>query len=178
MTINQIDNIGIPIIDIHTHAFPDHLAPTALEKLEDSSGTKAFTNGTIAGLLKSMDTAGINMSVVHSVATSPSQTESIRRWSLSIRSSRIIPFPSVHPDSDDTKKDLMKIAGDRFPGIKLHPLYQNFCIDEEKMYPLYECCQDLGLIILFHAGQDISYPPSDQASPRRLKKIRDLFGNS
>lgn len=163
------------IIDFHTHAFPDGLAPSAMEKLTGSSGIKAFTNGSLLGLTESMDRAGVDISVVHSIATAPKQAESIRRWALSIRSPRIIPFPSVHPESKSLSEDLLKIAENNFLGIKLHPEYQNFYIDDDKMHTIYQICSDRGLIIFFHGGEDISFPSSDRGSPRRISIVKKSY---
>lgn len=37
-------------------------------------------------------------------------------------------------------------------GIKLHPSLQAFAPDDERHWPLYERCEELGLILLFHTG--------------------------
>ncbi len=163
------------VVDFHTHAFPDAIAPVALEKLSASAGFVPHGDGTIDGLLSSMDRCGVAVSVVHSIATSPRQVESIRRWALAIRSPRIVPFPSVHPDSRTVREELATIARDGFLGIKLHPEYQSFAFDDEKMLPLYETCQALHLIVFFHAGDDSSFPRSDRGTPRRLAAVRAAF---
>ena len=48
----------------------------------------------------------------------------------------------------------MKEAG--IKGIKFHPEYQHFYADEERMKPIYRKISQLGLLTLFHAGQDIA----------------------
>lgn len=165
------------IIDFHTHAFPDNLAHDAIGKLSGTSGIRPVSDGTLGGLLQSMKSAGISVSIVHSIATSSRQIDSIRRWSLSIRSESIIPFPSVHPDSLSLIEDLEKIAENGFPGIKLHPEYQDFFVDDDKMLPIYEFCRDRDMIIFFHAGEDISFPSSDRGSPSRLAEVKRSFGD-
>ncbi len=88
------------VIDIHTHAFPDHLAPRAVAQLQaETEDIQAVLDGTTSDLLRSMDRAGIDASVVASIATRPEQFEPILRWSAAIRSPRLLPFPSVHPDA-------------------------------------------------------------------------------
>jgi hypothetical protein len=37
-------------------------------------------------------------------------------------------------------------------GVKLHPSLQAFAPDDERHWPLYERCEELGLIVLFHTG--------------------------
>ena len=37
-------------------------------------------------------------------------------------------------------------------GVKLHPSLQAFAPDDEKHWPLYERCEELGLAVLFHTG--------------------------
>ena len=57
MIVNMMKN---GIIDFHTHAFPDELAPRAMKKLmAEAPGVKAFLDGTIKSLV------GINGSKRH-----------------------------------------------------------------------------------------------------------------
>ena len=163
-------------IDFHTHAFPDQLAASALDQLQTHSGDYlSHHNGTIRGLLQSMDRAGIEKSVVVSIATKPKQVKSITDWAISIRSDRIIPFPSIHPlfSNFDSELDRIKSAGLR--GIKLHPMYQEFVIDDPTLLPLCRAIASRGLICLFHAGWDIAYPESDQAAPYRILNLHQAI---
>ena len=91
------DTACMPIIDMHVHAFPDALAQRAMAALEGPTDWKAIGDGTVGGLLRSMDAAGIDASVICNIATKPSQVEPIFQWCTQIASERIIPFPSVHP---------------------------------------------------------------------------------
>ena len=165
-------------IDFHAHAFPDGLAAHAIETLNARvpPGAEAVLDGSVGGLLRSMDAAGIERSVICSIATSPKQVEPILRWSLDIRGDRIIPFASVHPDCADPPGAVRRIAASGLPGVKLHPLYQGFVADSGRMWPLYEAVAECGLILLMHAGRDIAFPPDDDcAAPRRLLAVHRAF---
>ena len=59
------------IIDFHTHIFPEKIAGKTIESLEKLSGITASTNGTLEGLLASMERTGVDMSVIMPVATKP-----------------------------------------------------------------------------------------------------------
>jgi predicted TIM-barrel fold metal-dependent hydrolase len=37
-------------------------------------------------------------------------------------------------------------------GVKLHPSLQAFAPDDERHWPLYEKCEEIGLVVLFHTG--------------------------
>jgi hypothetical protein len=94
--------LNAAVFDVHTHAFPDKLAASAIPKLEAAGvwlSPKATFDGTVSGLLGSMDRAGIRRAIICSVATRPEQTTRITDWSLSVASDRIVPFASVHPDT-------------------------------------------------------------------------------
>jgi uncharacterized protein len=160
------------VIDFHTHAFPDELAEKAITALEEHSGDyRAHRDGTIRGLLKSMDGAGIEQAVVVSIATKPSQVRRITEWSISIASERIIPFASIHPRYREFESELDRIAAAGLKGIKLHPFYQEFTIDDPDRIPLYRAVADRGLVVLFHAGNDIAFPVTGQASPSRFLRL-------
>lgn len=163
------------IIDVHTHAFPDHLAARAISSLENESGIKAYHQGTISSLVHSMDDAGIRRAVICSIATKPSQFAPILAWSKKIRSHRIIPFPSIHPEDPDPVEKIKIVHGEGFKGIKLHPYYQGYFLDEQRLFPLYEACAQYQLILVSHTGFDIAYPPEKTADPVRIKKILGQF---
>jgi uncharacterized protein len=163
------------IIDIHTHAFPDAVAEKAVPLLEAESPVKARLDGKIASLLRSMDESGVERAVICSIATKPEQFDAILRWSKAIASPRLIPFPSVHPDDPGAAARVRQIRAEGFPGLKLHPYYQNFTVDEARLFPIYEAAQEAGLILLMHCGFDLSFPRDRVADPVRTRRVIEAF---
>lgn len=163
------------VVDFHTHAFPPGLAARAIGLLERASGVRAALDGTVGALIASMDRAGIEISVVCSIATDPAQYGSILRWSAAVASPRLIPFPSVHPAAADPAAEVRQIAAAGFVGVKLHPEYQNFHVDDPALEVLYDSLQEAGLVTLFHAGHDIGFADSDRAAPLRILSVHRAF---
>ncbi len=165
-------------IDFHTHAFPAAIAATAIKSLEKKSNTRAYLNGTINGLLLSMDKAGIKRSVICSIATRVEQFQPILDWSLSIRSPKIIPLPSIHPKDPDWQTHLQEIKQHGFIGLKMHPYYQNFYLDDPALLDFYQMVRKLDLLLMIHTGYDIAYPRIKRADPARvlnlLQKVEGL----
>ncbi|MBN1507980.1 MAG: amidohydrolase family protein [Sedimentisphaerales bacterium] len=164
------------IIDFHAHAFPDVLAPRAMKVLLDEAPeARAYLDGTIADLLRSMDRAGIDKSVICCIATRPEQSEPILRWCTQIRSDRLIPFPSVHPADPACLDGIRRIREEGFLGIKLHPFYQNFFADEDRMLRFYEEVSRQGLLLTMHTGYDIAFPRIRRADPEKLRRIKEAL---
>ena len=167
------------IIDVHAHAYPDALAHKAMDGLcKVNSGTVPAADGTIAGLIHAMDRGGIAACCMLPIATRPKQAASILKWVsglLEQYTSRIIPFGSVHPFSDNFEKELEGFKKAGIKGIKLHPMYQDFAADDRRAFPVYEALQAMGFIVLFHAGYDIAYPESRNASADKFVVIMDNF---
>lgn len=158
------------IIDIHTHAFPDALAPRAIAKLE-CGNTKAFTDGTVSGLLRSMDAAGIDRSVICSIATKADQFDPILKWSLEIASERIIPFASIHPADPRAveRVSLVKAAG--LTGVKIHPYYQGFDLGDPSLIPFFEAVEKAGLVLVAHTGFDMAFPRDRKGDSARILEL-------
>ncbi|MFA5393479.1 MAG: amidohydrolase family protein [Candidatus Ratteibacteria bacterium] len=163
------------IIDFHTHAFPDKLAERAIKSLEGKGGIRARLDGTVSALLSSMDRCGIEKSVICSIATKPEQFDSIFEWSREISSERIVPFPSLHPDDSGIHEKVARVKKAGFKGLKLHPYYQDFFLDEERMFPLYEEVSKAGLVLVMHTGFDFAFPCVERADPLRTLKIHERF---
>ncbi len=163
------------VIDFHAHAFPDAVAEKAMPTLEKQGNVEAPLDGKVSSLLRSMDETGIDISVVASIATKPKQFEPILNWSKEIASDRLIPFPSVHPGDSDAVAHVRAVREAGFKGVKLHPYYQRFDLDEARVFPIYEALLDCGLILLCHTGFDKAFPRDRKADPVRIARVRDRF---
>lgn len=168
------------IIDFHTHCFPPKIASRAIEQLMTRSGmTRPYHNGGVESLLEVQRSAGVDYSVVLNIATNPRQQKSVNDFAISLLEvDGIIPFGSVHPDSPDAIPELERIKASGIKGVKFHPDYQGFFVDEERMLPLYEKIGELGLITVFHCGYDIGFPETIHCPPERLSKALDSFGGA
>lgn len=163
-------------IDFHTHAFPDALAARAIPGLAHTGGGLIpLTDGTVKGLIDSMDRCGVSHSVLLNIATKPSQQKSVNDWASSVNSERIFAFGSVHPDAPDVMDELERIRALGLKGVKLHPEYQGFYVDDPKMMPIYRKIAALGLITVFHAGLDIGYMPPPRTYPAAFASILPAF---
>ena len=158
------------VIDFHTHAFPDKIAGGAMDKLSFASGgLKPQTNGTIAGLKEQMQSDGVDISVVQSIATNPGQQENVNNFAFEMnKDSSIVAFGSVHPDAPDALEELDRIKDMGLKGVKFHPEYQSFYVDDPKMKPIYKKISSLGLITLFHAGHDYGFGEPYHCMPDNL----------
>lgn len=177
-SLDVLVGLFMQIIDFHTHIFPDKIAKQALAALaEDSGEYQPRTDGTLNGLLASMDLAGIALSVVANIATKPAQMLPIFEFSRHIAGPRITPLLSVHPESSmaDVNTLFLRAAETGIRGIKLHPMYQGFFIDDRKMYPLYQLIEHFGFFVVFHTGFDIAFPGNTQADVERVAKIANQF---
>lgn len=167
---------GSMIIDFHTHIFPDQIAEKTIKKLEEVGNTKAYTDGTLLGLKKSMKDNNITTSVVLPVVTKPSQFDSVNSYACYITGKDgIISFGGIHPASDDYKAKLDRIKAMGLLGIKLHPDYQNTYVDDPKMVRIIKYATELGLIVVLHAGIDIGLPNPVHCSPERAVNMFNLI---
>jgi uncharacterized protein len=162
-----------PTVDFHVHAFPDALADRAIGQLEHGGGVKAFLDGKVVSLLGSMDSAGIETSVICSIATKPEQFDPILTWSLKVASPRIVPLASIHPKGPDPVGQARRVAEAGLCGIKLHPYYQDFDLDDQALLPFYRVLEDLGLIVVCHTGFDFAFPRDRKADPARIAWLLD-----
>lgn len=165
------------LIDFHTHCFPDKIAERAVQKLSFlSGGLKNYTDGTLGGLKNSMRQAGVDISVVLNIATNEHQQKSVNDFAKTLDGdSDIIAFGSVFPFAEDALEQLEYIKESGLKGVKLHPDYQGFFVDDEKMKPIYKKISELGLITVFHAGKDYGFAPPYGATPERLGRALRWF---
>lgn len=164
------------LIDFHCHCFPEKIAETALSRLSFvSGGMIPNTDGTLNGLKNLMTAQGVDKAVVLNIATNAKQQKNVNDFAAQINGENIISFGSVFPDSEDWSEELDRIKELGLKGVKLHPDYQGFSVDDEKMIPIYKKISKLGLITVFHAGYDYGFPPPYGATPEKMERALKHF---
>ncbi len=157
------------VVDFHAHAFHDKIAEKAAKNLNVYYGIPLAGNGTFQVVLDSMAENSIDKMVVHATATKPEQVRVINDYVASLIGPNLIGFGTMHPGYEDFESELerLKILG--LSGIKFHPIFQGFAIDEPVMMPVYRKIAELKLPVLMHMGDKVS----DGANPKRLAAVLD-----
>lgn len=168
----------LSVIDAHVHTFPDKVAPAAVGRLQKISGLTPATDGTFDKTLQKMKECGVDRSFLLNIATAPHQQTTINNCAAEnnrLYDDRITAFGSVHFEAEDAIDELARIQALGLPGIKLHPDYQEAMIDDERLFPIYEKCEELGLIVVFHAGWDCYSPELVHAPPKASLRVHRRF---
>ena len=162
------------IIDFHTHVYPDAMAERIMAALGDVPGVEGHTDGTLGGLLASMEYAGVDKSVILPVNTRKGQFDSISKFAKAINDNydNLISFGGIHPDDDDPEAKLEYLKETGFKGIKIHPDYTETFIDDERYIRIVTAAQELGLIVVTHAGKDPAYDVV-HCPPERARNLLD-----
>lgn len=162
------------IIDAHAHIFPGKIAEKAVAGIGSFySGLEMHCAGTAEDLISSGAEAGITKFIVQSVATVPGQVESINNFiSRAVKKypDNFIGFAAMHPDCPGVEKEADRAVSLGLRGIKLHPDFQQFFIDDPKAMKIYEAAEGR-LPVLIHTG-DSRYQWS---KPERLVKVLEAF---
>lgn len=161
------------IIDSHAHIFPDKIAARAADGISSFYNMRVRFDGTVGSLLEINREAGVDRTIVQSVATVQEQVHNINNFvseQVKLHPQELIGFGALHPDFPGIEAETERIISLGLKGIKLHPDFQQFNVDDPKAFPIYEAAEGR-LPILFHVG-DSRY---DFSSPKRLYNVMKRF---
>ncbi|MBQ5337776.1 MAG: amidohydrolase family protein [Oscillospiraceae bacterium] len=172
------------LIDFHTHIFPEAIAARSIAALESAIRQiqgEDYRKGepltcrpaTLDGLLSDMQRTHVDRSVCLPIATKPSQTATINRYAETVRSERALSFGTLHPADPAWETVLEDLKQRGFCGIKLHLQFQQFYIDSPEVLHILQKAEQLDLLVIFHAGDDIGLPPPVYAPPERIRHALD-----
>jgi uncharacterized protein len=161
-----------PVIDFHAHIFPEKIAQKAVDAIGRYYDIRMCGKGTADDLVAEGGKIGVQKYIVHSSATIPGQVVPINDFIIDACAeySSFIGFGTLHPFFTGLSQEIDRIISRGIRGIKLHPDFQNFSIDDESMMPVYRAIGGR-LPILIHMGDE----NKNSSSPSRLLKILDLF---
>lgn len=162
------DLMYLKIFDAHCHIFPEKIAAKASVNIGRFYDLHMDFDGSVKTLMELYARAGVDKCLVQSVATSPAQVRSINDFiaeSVKEHPDMFVGFCSLHPlmEKKEIEAEIDRAIALGLKGIKLHPDFQRFRIDERKAYDIYEAAEGR-MPILFHTG-DFRY---DYSSPKRL----------
>ncbi len=165
--------MNYPVIDCHCHIYPDKIADKAVDAIGKFYDISMDYDGKYSTVLSEGKKNGVCHYVIFSVATTPHQVGSINSFIASLvkeGKGMFTGLGTLHPDSENLIEDLKHLEESGLKGIKMHPDFQKFRIDDEKLFPVYEYCSGK-MPILFHTG-DCRY---DFSNPERTKAILEKF---
>lgn len=162
------------IIDTHAHIFPQKIAKKATKATGHYYNIPMHGEGTVSDLLKSGSKIGVYKFIVHSTATKAEQVKSVNDFIASVQKENdsFIGFGTLHPDFGDIKREVERIESLGLKGIKLHPDFQRFNIDDKDAMPIYEAIEDR-LPLLIHMGDE----NRTFSHPKRLAHVLDRFSD-
>ncbi len=165
---------SLPRIDIHAHAFHPKIAAKAVAQLQEHYGIPAIGGGFWEDMVPRMRKAGLDYSSVLSAATKPEQVEPANSYAASlVGTPGVIPFGTIHPDYSKMD-DVLAFLWDRgIHGIKLHPDFQGFRLDDPRLEPFFGAVEGR-FTVLVHVGDKL--PPAENPScPFKVAAIKRKF---
>lgn len=163
------------IIDAHSHIFPQKIAEKATGAISKFYEIPMGHMGSTEELIKSGSEAGVDKYLVFSTATTPEQVKSINDFIVSEASAHkeFIPLGTMHRDFEGFEEEIERISKMGLKGIKLHPDFQKFNFDDEKLFPIYDLLEKKGMFVVTHSG-DYRHGFSH---PERVAKVAKKFKN-
>ena len=157
------------IIDAHTHIFPDKIALKASGNIGAFYGISMHSDAKVSTLIQHAASIGAERFLVCSSAVTADQTEHINDFIAKSckEHPEMVGLGALHPDYPSIADELDRITEMGLVGIKFHPDFQKFPIDDEKAIPMYREIAKRGLPVLFHMG-DKRY---DFTGPHRLRNL-------
>lgn len=160
------------IIDFHTHAFPDALAPHAMASMVGNTGSSHATDGSVTALKASMAEAGIDLSVILPVATNPMKLTTMNNITLEHDpSDGLLYFGGVHPLAPNWKEELDRLAAGGVKGIKIHPPFQQLDISAPAFLRVLDHAASLGLIVVAHTGPEMAFLGTEFSAPAKVAAV-------
>ena len=164
-------------MDSHAHIYPDAIALKAAQSIADFYRIDMQEDGRLATLLERGRLAGITAHLVHSVGVTPERVPGINDYlmkTVAQHPDRLVGFGTLHPGMADVRTELKRIRAGGLRGVKLHPDFQHFCLDDPAAVEMFRVLADMGMPALVHTG-DTRYPYSEPARMARvLRAVPEL----
>ncbi len=159
------------VYDIHTHIFPDKVAAKGVANIGGYYGIPMQCDG------KASTLDGIRLPEMKCCISSAALKEEIVTKNNDFlleeagKYPAFIPFSSFYPfmSPSEAAKELERVKSLGSKGIKMHPDFQKYNIDEPNAVEIYRICAELELPVLFHVGDR----NTDYSTPVRVLNVAE-----
>lgn len=163
------------VIDFHCHVFPEAVAAKATNNVGNYYSINMQGKGLATELESFNKNFPVKGYVIHSSATTPHQVPHVNDFIADYvkKDSCFIGLGTIHPGYENYKQEIYRIKTLGLKGIKFHPDFQGFKIDDPEMFPIYDFLASQGLPALFHVGDE----NTDNSTPQAMAAVLDMFPN-
>ncbi|MGR6520262.1 amidohydrolase family protein (plasmid) [Rhodococcus erythropolis] len=158
------------IIDAHCHVWPDEIARKVLA--DRPVGLDPVHDGTLDGLRRTMDNAGIDMAMTLAVANAGRTVWRTNEFVGQVDRTRFIPFGTVHPDLS-IDENLAALRNNGIVGVKLHPLFQTVAFADVRTQEILTALAENDIPVIAHVGSGGNEDQNRRGAP---KDLHDMIG--
>ncbi len=162
------------VVDAHVHVYPEKIALRAAESVGDFYQYPMFKEGSVPAMLAAVEGSPITHHIIYSVATKPSNVESINDFIAAEckKHPNFVGFMAMHQDYPNPEDEIERAIGLGLRGMKLHPDTQKVNMDDDRLMRIYELIEGR-MPLVMHCGDY----RTDFSHPRRMKRILHEFPN-
>ncbi|GLZ11446.1 amidohydrolase [Actinomadura sp. NBRC 104425] len=160
------------IIDAHSHVWPDRIAAAALGG-NRVPGLTARGDGTVGGLTAAMDRAGVDVSCCLGIANQARHVDKVNAFVAGLAGKRRVAVGTVHVDLP-VEENLASLRRHGVTAVKLHPLFQNFALDDPRLWDLLEAFGS-DVAVIAHVGEGGDARTNALSNPRMIADIARRF---
>jgi predicted TIM-barrel fold metal-dependent hydrolase len=160
------------IIDAHAHVWPDQIAGPALSA-NPVPGLVARGDGTVGGLTADMAASGVALSCCLGIANQARHVDRVNEFVAGLAGEGRYGFGTVHTDLS-VEDNLASLARHGIKAVKLHPLFQDFALDDPRLWEILEAFGS-DVAVITHVGEGGDAHTNSLSSPRMIRDIAQQF---
>lgn len=153
---SSFDYAKVAMVDMHVHMHTGERAAAGQAQREDARrmfGRSAEEPEDVLSLYQDLNAMAVVFDVDAQTTTGLSSSNDEVISAAQRSGGRLIPFGSTDPWKGKMAVDeAARCHAMGVRGMKFQPITQGFFPNERRFYPLWETCQELGLIVIFHSG--------------------------
>jgi hypothetical protein len=158
------------ILDAHCHVWPDALAARLVAARP--AGMDAVGDGTVNGLVRTMDDAGIDLACALAVANEARHVQRTNEFIGGIDRDRLIPCGTVHAGLS-VEENMRSLQDNGIRGVKFHPNFQGLSLDDPAVHEIFAALAEAGIPVLAHVGHGSDDAAHERGSTRHLAAVMD-----
>jgi predicted TIM-barrel fold metal-dependent hydrolase len=158
------------ILDAHCHVWPDALAERLVAARP--AGMDAVGDGTVDGLLATMDDAGVDLACALAVANEARHVARTNEFIGGVDRSRLLPVGTVHTGLG-VEENLRHLRDNGIVAVKFHPNFQGMSLADPAVHELFAGLAEERFPVLAHIGHGSDDAASERGSTRHLATVLD-----